>query len=140
MWPCSARSLACPASTATCSATPRTSSLRGVALLRVEGGLFFANADTVRDAVRAHAAAPGTRVVVLDAETAPFIDVSAARMLVQLNEDLQRSGVRLVIARDVGQVRDVLRRAEGGAALPPAYPTVQDAVEAVAEPESPGSG
>ena len=112
----------------------------GVALLRVEGGLFFANADTVRDAVRAHAAAPGTRAVVLDAETAPFIDVSAARMLVQLNEDLQRSGVRLVIARDVGQVRDVLRRAEGGAALPPAYPTVQDAVEAVVEPESPGSG
>ena len=76
----------------------------------------------------------------LDAETAPYIDVSAARMLVQLNEDLQRSGVRLVIARDVGQVRDVLRRAEGGAALPPAYPTVQDAVEAVVEPESPGSG
>jgi SulP family sulfate permease len=111
----------------------------GVALLRVEVGLFFANADTVRDAVRAHATS-GTRAVVLDAETAPFIDVSAARMLVQLNEDLQRSGVRLVIARDVGQVRDVLRRAEGGAALPPAYPTVQDAVEAVAEPESPGSG
>jgi SulP family sulfate permease len=29
MWPCSARSRACPASTATCSATPRTSSRRG---------------------------------------------------------------------------------------------------------------
>ena len=57
-----------------------------------------------------------------------------------LTGDLRREGVELVIARDVGQVRDVLRRAEGGAALPPAYPTVQDAVEAVAEPESPGSG
>jgi sulfate permease, SulP family len=118
---------------------PENTQTPGVALLRVEVGLFFANADTVRDAVRAHATS-GTRAVVLDAETAPFIDVSAARMLVQLNEDLQRSGVRLVITRDVGQVRDVLRRAEGGAALPPAYPTVQDAVEAVAEPESPGSG
>jgi sulfate permease, SulP family len=112
----------------------------GVALLRVEGGLFFANADSVHDAVRAHAANPGTRAIVLDAETAPFIDVSAARMLAQLNEDLQRSGVRLVIARDVGQVRDVLRRAETEATLPRAYPSVQDAVEAVAEPESPGSG
>jgi SulP family sulfate permease len=91
----------------------------GVALLRVEGGLFFANADTVRDAVRAHATTPGTRAVVLDAETAPFIDVSAARMLIQLTEDLRRSGVELVIARDVGQVRDVLRRAEGGATCPP---------------------
>jgi MFS superfamily sulfate permease-like transporter len=64
----------------------------GIALLRVEGGLFFANADTVRAAVRAHAAEPGTRAVVLDAETAPFIDVSAARMLVQLTDDLRRLG------------------------------------------------
>jgi sulfate permease, SulP family len=117
---------------------PENTQTPGVALLRVEGGLFFANADTVRDAVRAHAATPGTRAVVLDAETAPFIDVSAARMLIQLTEDLRRSGVELVIARDVGRVRDVLRRAEGGPA--PAYPTVQDAVEALAEPESPGSG
>jgi MFS superfamily sulfate permease-like transporter len=43
----------------------------GVVLLRVEGGLFFANADTVRDAIRS-AAGPGTRAVVLDAETAPL--------------------------------------------------------------------
>jgi anti-anti-sigma factor len=112
----------------------------GVALLRVEGGLFFANADTVRNAVRAHAAEPGTRAVVLDAETAPYIDVSAARMLIQLTDDLRRSGVELVIARDVGQVRDVLRRAETDATLPPAYPTVRDAVEAVTGRKSPGSG
>jgi len=112
----------------------------GVALLRVEGGLFFANADSVRDAVRAHAANPGTRAVVLDAETAPFIDVSAARMLIQLTGDLRREGVELVIARDVGQVRDVLRRAETEATLPRAYPSVQAAVEAVAGPKSPGTG
>jgi hypothetical protein len=36
-----------------------------------------------------------------------------------------------VIARDVGQVRDVLRRAEDDAALPHAFPSVQDAVEAI---------
>jgi anti-anti-sigma regulatory factor len=78
--------------------------------------------------------------VVLDAETAPFIDVSAARMLVLLTGDLRRSGVELVIARDVGQVRDVLRRAEDGASLPRAYPSVRDAVEAVTDPESPAQG
>jgi sulfate permease, SulP family len=118
----------------------------GIALLRVEGGLFFANADTVRAAVRAHAAAQGTRVVVLDAETAPYIDVSAAHMLVQLTADLGRQGVELVIARDIGQVRDILRRAEGEAALPRAYPSVQAAVDAVGggqrhpDTESPGPG
>jgi sulfate permease, SulP family len=118
----------------------------GIALLRVEGGLFFANADTVRAAVRAHAAAPGTRVVVLDAETAPYIDVSAAHMLVRLTADLRRQGVELVIARDIGQVRDILRRTEGEAALPRAYPSVQAAVDAVGggqrhpDTESPGPG
>jgi SulP family sulfate permease len=118
----------------------------GIARLRVEGGLFFANADTVRAAVRAHAAAQGTRVVVLDAETAPYIDVSAAHMLVQLTADLRRQGVELVIARDIGQVRDILRRAEGEAALPRAYPSVQAAVDAIGggqrhpDTESPGPG
>jgi MFS superfamily sulfate permease-like transporter len=112
----------------------------GIVLLRVEGGLFFANADTVRDTIPAHAAEPGTRAVVLDAETAPDIDVSAARMLIEVAGDLRRSGVELVIARDVGQVRDVLRRAEGDSPLPRAYPTVRDAVEAVGGPKSPGRG
>jgi SulP family sulfate permease len=46
-------------------------------------------------------------------------------MLIQLAGDLRRSGVELVIARDVGQVRDVLRRAETEATLPRAYPTVR---------------
>jgi sulfate permease, SulP family len=119
---------------------PENERAPGIVVLRVEGGLFFANADTVRDAVRANADRPGIRAVVLDAETAPYIDVSAARMLVQLTADLRRSGVELVVARDVGQVRDVLRRAETEATLPRAYPTVRDAVEAVTAPESPGSG
>jgi anti-anti-sigma factor len=104
-----------------------------IALLRVEGGLFFANADSVRAAVRAHAAIPGTRAVVLDAETAPFIDVTAARMLLDLTGDLRRQGVELVISRDVGQVRDVLRRAEDQATLPRTFPSVQDAVDAVGQ-------
>lgn len=82
----------------------------------------------------------------LDAETAPFIDVSAARMLVELTGDLRRRGVELVLARDVGQVRDVLRRADTAATLPHAYPTVQAAIEALSDgsrpgdPESPGRG
>jgi sulfate permease, SulP family len=58
---------------------PENWQVEGVVVLRVEGGLFFANADTVRDAIRMHAAEPGTRAVVLDAETVPFVDVSAAR-------------------------------------------------------------
>jgi SulP family sulfate permease len=39
--------------------------------------------------------------------------------------------VRLLLAHDVGQVRDLIRHAEGEEALRRLYPTVQDAVDAV---------
>jgi anti-anti-sigma regulatory factor len=50
----------------------------------------------------------------MDAETVPSIDVTAARMLLALRADLERDGVELVLARDVGQVRDVLEAADEG--------------------------
>lgn len=103
----------------------------GVVVLRVESGLFFANADAVRTRVRAAAGQAGTTTVVLDAETIPFIDVGAARMLDALAADLARDGVRLVLARDVGQVRDVMGKvAEPGAVV--VFPTVREAVKALA--------
>jgi len=49
----------------------------GVAVLRVEAGIYFANADAVRARVVAAAAEPGVNAVVLDAETIPFVDVTA---------------------------------------------------------------
>jgi sulfate permease, SulP family len=103
----------------------------GVTVLRVESGLFFANADHVRGVIRAHAD-DDVHAIVLDAETMPSIDVSAARMLLELQTDLARDGVELVLARDVGQVRDVLRT-EGGDRAIATYPTVSEAVAAVSE-------
>jgi sulfate permease, SulP family len=101
----------------------------GIVVLRVESGLFFANADAVRQQVRLHADDPHTHAIVLDAETMPFIDMTAATMLAQLVEDLKQEQVTLVLARDIGQVRDLLRRAGQGTL--PAYPTVQAAVAAL---------
>lgn len=86
----------------------------GVAVLRVESGLFFANADHVRAAVRGIAAREHASAVVLDAETVPFIDVTAARMLTDLRHDLARRGAGLYLAQDVGQVRDVIRHDADG--------------------------
>jgi sulfate permease, SulP family len=108
---------------------PDAQSVTGVAVLRVEGGLFFANAENVRDAVRAAAAERGTRAVVLDAETVPFVDVTAARMLDDIAGDLDQRGVRLVLAHDIGQVRDVLAQGEGRLRV---YPTVRLALDALA--------
>ncbi|HEY6780342.1 MAG TPA: SulP family inorganic anion transporter, partial [Thermoleophilaceae bacterium] len=106
----------------------------GVAVLRVDGGLFFANADGIRARVREAAAAEDVRAVVLDAETVPYVDVTAAQMLVELAEDLARDGKRLLLARDIGDVRDVLRRADPDSPLETVYPTVDAAVEALREP------
>ena len=109
---------------------PDSQRVPGVVVLRVESGLFFANAETVRARVRAAASEQGTSTVVLDAETIPFIDVSAARMLDELAGDLKRDGVRLLLARDVGQVRDVLRTTGGDISREHVYPTVRAAVDA----------
>lgn len=101
-----------------------------VVVVRVEAGLFFANADHVRDRIRALATGR-TRVVVLDGETTPTIDVSAAEMLGQLGRELGREGIELWIAHDIGQVRDVLERAgEPGGAGGRIFPSVDAAVAA----------
>jgi sulfate permease, SulP family len=102
----------------------------GVAIVRVDSGLFFANADHVRERMlrlsdgKVHA-------VILDAETVPYIDVTAAGMLAELAAELERRGVQLHLARDVGQVRDVLRKAGAAVAGEHVHPTVGEALASV---------
>jgi sulfate permease, SulP family len=100
----------------------------GVTVVRPEGALFFANADHIRDAIRALGEAEGTQVVVVDGETIPGVDATAATMLAELLAELRTGGTELYLAHDIGQVRDVLRRAE--ISLPHVYPTVDAAVGA----------
>src|SRR4029450_11066741 len=106
----------------------------GIVILRVESGLFFANADAVRRSVRAHAAQAGTRVVVLDAETAPTIDVTAVHMLADLTQSLEREGVRLLVCRQIAQARDVVHQVAADTTPQGVYPTVQAAVQAAQQP------
>jgi MFS superfamily sulfate permease-like transporter len=114
--------------------SPHGAPTPGVLVARVESGLFFANADHVRERLRALAAEHEARAVVLDAETVPFVDVTAAAMLRQLNADLERDGIRLLVARDVGQVRDVLAHTSGPS---PTYRTLDEGVAAALDPRTP---
>jgi high affinity sulfate transporter 1 len=102
-----------------------------VVVVRVEAGLFFANADHVKDRIE-DLCTDDTRVVVIDAETSPFVDVSAAQMLVQLRDVLARRGIELRVARDIGQFRDTIRTSGSDATPVGLYPTVR---EALAEPD-----
>jgi anti-anti-sigma factor len=103
-------------------------------ILRVESDLFFANADAVRQRVRAHAAQESTKVIVLDTETVATIDVTAVHMLVELTQSLEREGVRLLVSRQIGQVRDVVGQVATDTTPQGVYPTVQAAVQAAQQP------
>jgi anti-anti-sigma factor len=116
---------------------PENSTTDDVVVLRIEGGLFFANADQIRDRVRAEAARQGVRAVVIDGETSPFIDLTAVRMLDDLTDGLRRDGVRLVLAHEVGRVREVITRAEDEQPQIEIYPTVTDAIDATARQPEP---
>ena len=110
----------------------------GIAILRVEGGLFFRNADAVRERI-VGAAAEGTRPVVLDAGV-PYIDVTASGMLVEPTQTLRERGVQLVVARELGGVRDIVRGAAGPDSPAPVYPSVAQAVAALEAGYSSGAG
>jgi MFS superfamily sulfate permease-like transporter len=114
---------------------PQAAEVPGIAILRVESALFFANADAVRNQIRAQAADEHVRAVVIDAETVPTIDVTAGAMLLELGKELQAQGKSLVLAREIGQVREAIDPTDSGSgrSLIENYPTVRAAVAALRE-------
>jgi high affinity sulfate transporter 1 len=110
---------------------PNAVATPGVEVLRVESGLFFANAEFVRTHIQALDSKGGTRAVIIDAETIPFVDITSVRMLDELGENLASSGVRLALAKDIGQVRDLLPP-ERGPGNVEVYDTIDEAVAAMA--------
>ena len=99
-------------------------------MLRVSPGLFFGNADYVGPPSVTRPPSDGTRAVVLDCETMPSVDVTAARMLNQLAADLAKPRHALVLGGEIGQVRDMLAAVAGGGQTPEYHRTVSDAVAA----------
>ena len=77
-------------------------------ILRVEAGLFFANADVVRRELRRHAAEDHVNAIVLDAESIPFVDISAARITVE-----RRARPKLLSRRLTATLRRRRSRAGG---------------------------
>ncbi|WP_036566808.1 SulP family inorganic anion transporter [Nocardia sp. BMG51109] len=100
-------------------------------VVRVESGLYFANADHVRHRIE-QLCTDRTELVVLDAETSPTIDVTAAAMLGDLRDGLARRGIDFRVARFVGQFGDALDIAKTGAPIG-VYPTVGAAVADLTE-------
>jgi high affinity sulfate transporter 1 len=91
---------------------PEARRIPGLVLFRWDAPLFFANAEMFRENVlRAVSAAPTpTRWVVVAAEPVTDIDITAADVLTELDEELQRAGVELCFAQMKGPVKDHLKR------------------------------
>ena len=90
---------------------PEAVEIPGLVLYRFDAPLFFANAD--RFALRLTEAIAGraepTRWVIVAAEPLTDIDTTAAEVLGQLLDELDRRGVALVFAELKGPVKDRLR-------------------------------
>ena len=84
----------------------------GVHIHRFEAELIFANADIFQDDLlaRIRAAEPPPHTVILDFEAISQVDVTGAQTLRSVHDALETRGIRLIVARAKGSVRESLRR------------------------------
>lgn len=89
---------------------PDDETFPGIAVLRLDGGLFFATAEALEDRVRG-LADEGTKgpALVLDLEGVNFIDSQGSAKLAELHELVESGGVTLRLARAKPQVLAVLQ-------------------------------
>ena len=90
---------------------PTRRTYRGIAVLRPDGPLFWANANSVVQHIETMVKGRDhLRAVVLDLEATNQMDTTTAERLQQMMERLRGRGVDLYLVRVFGNVRDVLTR------------------------------
>jgi sulfate permease, SulP family len=89
---------------------PDDQTFPGIAVLRLDGGLFFATAEALEDRIRGLAQDGGrARALVLDLEGAGFIDSQGAAKVTEIQRLTEAGGVTLRLARVKPQVLTVLK-------------------------------
>jgi high affinity sulfate transporter 1 len=112
---------------------PDAEQVPGLVIYRFDGPLFFANARTFRDEIRAFARAdPPPRWIIVASEPITDVDTTAADMLEELDADLEAAGVNLVFAEMKDAVRLKIKHygLEWMRDADAFYPTVNRAVKA----------
>jgi high affinity sulfate transporter 1 len=91
---------------------PQAKRVPGLILFRWDAPLFFANAEAFRESVLLAIAESPTppRWVVVAAEPVTDVDVTAADLLAELDNELARDGIELCFAEMKDPVKDRLRR------------------------------
>lgn len=104
----------------------------GLLLLRTEGRLTFANAERVRDEMRALLPEAGLRVVVIECSAIPDIEYTALLMLIEAERNLRERGIMLWLAGLNPDVLKLVLRSPLGTTLGPErmFHNLQKVVEA----------
>jgi high affinity sulfate transporter 1 len=90
---------------------PDAARLPGLVVFRFDAPVFFANARTFRNQIRALAAAhPPPSWIIVAAEPITDVDTTAADMLEDLDEELEAKGISLVFAEMKDPVRAKVER------------------------------
>ena len=94
-------------------ANPENLIIPGLLIIRVEEGIFYANAESIRDQIMGLMWDSNTPVetVILDLEMTSDLDLAGAEMLDELHSELGDLGVRLRLARVQRSARVLLARA-----------------------------
>jgi sulfate permease, SulP family len=80
----------------------------GIAVVRLDGGLFFATAEALENRIRSLVDADGLQALVLDLEGVNFVDSQGAAKLAEIHEFLRVGDVTFRLARLKPQVLAVL--------------------------------
>lgn len=129
---------------------PEAQAVPGVLIVRPDAPLFYANAQSIRDAIEAAVDQPSAggplRVVVLDLDANDELDITSDEQLVKLARHLRDREVQLFLAHVHTPVLDLVQRgglltaAEGVHLFPNVGAAVAAAGGAGPGPESPSSG
>ncbi len=89
---------------------PGDETFPGIAVLRLDGGLFFATAEALEDRIRGLASdGSGLRALVLDLEGVDFVDSQGAAKLTDIHRLMDVDGVTLRLARVKPNVLNVIQ-------------------------------
>ncbi|MDX6582017.1 MAG: sulfate permease, SulP family [Solirubrobacterales bacterium] len=106
----------------------------GIVVVRIDGPLFFANANRFRDAVRELVAAADepVRAVVIDAEAISQTDTDGADVITELAQELGKRQISVALARVESRISELWERAGTLEAVgTPIFHTTSEAVEAI---------
>src|SRR4051812_27458457 len=90
------------------SENPADQTYDGIAVLRLDGGLFFATAEALENRIRSLADTGGLQALVLDLEGVNFVDSQGSAKLAEIHDFLEVAGVTFRLARLKPQVLAVL--------------------------------